>query len=404
MPNALIYSSGFDGHRQVYVFVLANILNELGYEIYIAGNIEDKINNLFYIDKIKENKKITMINTANYNAFGLNINIQEFINMQNIFNISLTIFAEADNHIPLFNSQLFNKKTKFLGKTVGIFLRPFYYYEKLSFINKLRYIKNLKYNWKSDERLFHEILLKHFRLLTVSLNIDENFVLNHSFNYWLPDMFQQYAETLIGEEKIEQRVWITKLNEFKGKNTDRFIFLYFGAAQKRKGYDLLLKLAVELDACFIHCGLRNDNQQYDQDVDEFRKILHFNNRLFETDQYISDPYCIEHFFKSITHLVLPYRDFYGSSGVMLQALSYGIPVLVPKDGIMGIRVRENNLGLTYTGEYNSLIEKFKKFKELSKSDFDDDIARYMETQSISKLKKILVNAFKVNDANLTSFS
>lgn len=399
MPNALIYSSNFDGHRQVYVFVLADVLIELGYDLFIAGNIEDKTRNLLYIDKIKKNNKITMISTANYDACGLNINIQEFIKLQKTHKIDLTVFAEADNHIPLFNSQLVNRRTRFCGKTIGIFLRPFYYYDKLSFLNRLRYIKHIRSNWKSDDRLFHEILLRQFKLLDIPLFLDENFVSTHSFNRWLPDMFQQYTETLIREKQAEQMVWVTKLNHFREKNKDRFVFLYFGAAQKRKGYDLLLKLAVESDACFIHCGLRNENEQYDHDVDELRKTLHYENRLLETDQYISDPNSIEHFFKSITHLVLPYRNFYGSSGIMLQALSYGIPVLVPENGIMGYRVIKNKLGLTYTGEYNSLHETFKKFRQISKNYFADDITRYMLTQSATHLKEVLVNAMKVKEKN-----
>jgi glycosyltransferase involved in cell wall biosynthesis len=212
---------------------------------------------------------------------------------------------------------------------------------------------------------------------------------------WLPDVFQQYAETLVIEENPEQRVWIEKLNDFKERNKDRFIFLYFGTAQKRRGYDMLLKMAVENKACFIHCGLTDSKEKYDYDVTELKSKLQDEGRLMETNQYISDPLCIEHFFKSVNHLVLPYRNFLGSSGVMLQALYYRIPVLVPEKGIMGYRVKKHNLGLTYNGDDDSLIEQFKKFKDTPKDSYTNGIDLYMQYQSKVRLKEILIKELTV---------
>ena len=395
MHNVLIYSSGFDGHRQVYLFVLSHILSELKFNIFIAGNLREKITTSIYIEKLQKDDRVTMIDTSSYAQGGLEISAIEIIELQNKYNIELTVFAEADHHISLFNAQINSRNNRLHGKTIGIFLRPFYYYEKLSFLDKLRYVKHFKSRWKSDDRLFHGFLLKHYRLLDSALYIDENFVAHHKSTQWLPDVFQQFAETLVRNEYLEQRIWIDKLNEFTEKNKGLFIFLYFGTAQKRRGYDLLLKMAIEQNACFVHCGLRDDREKYDYDVDEFRKILYDNNRMMETDQYISDPICIEHFFKSVSHLVLPYRKFYGSSGVMLQAFTYGIPVLVPEVGIIGYRVKKHNLGLTYKGDFNSLIEQYKKFKEISKNSFADSINLYMHQQSVTNLKEVLVKTMKV---------
>jgi hypothetical protein len=395
MQNALIYSAGFDGHRQVYVYVLSHFLNKLKYNIFIAGNLKEKISTSLYVDKLKKDNRIVMIDTSSYTQGGLEVSAMQIIELQIKYNIELTVFAEADHHIPLFNAQIFSRSNKLRGKNIGIFLRPFYYYEKLSFIDKLRYIKHFKTRWRSDDRLFHGFLLKHYKLLDTVLYIDENFVAHHPYTQWLPDVFQQFAETIVKNEYKEQRIWIEKLNEFVERNKGLFIFLYFGTAQKRRGYDLLLKMAVEQDACFVHCGLHDDNEKYDYDVVGLRKILYDNNRVMETEQYISDPVTIEHFFKSVSHLVLPYQSFYGSSGVMLQALTYGIPVLVPDEGIIGSRVKKYNLGLTYKRDYNSLNAQFKKFKEIPKKSFADSIAQYMYHQSVIHLKEVLTNVLKI---------
>jgi len=152
-------------------------------------------------------------------------------------------------------------------------------------------------------------------------------------------------------------------------------------------------MSVEQDGCFIHCGLNNLNEKFDQDLDVLKRKLEEQGRLLETNQFISDPVSIEHFFKSVTQIILPYRNFWGSSGVMLQALGYGIPVLVPEEGIMGYRVKKYNLGLTYSNENGSLSGQVKKFKECSADFFKNSIAEYMKYQTPAQLKKALISVF-----------
>ena len=116
--------------------------------------------------------------------------------------------------------------------------------------------------------------------------------------------------------------------------------------------------------------------------------------MFETDLYIADPATIEYFFKSVSHLVLPYRKYYGSSGVMLQALDYGIPVLAPDIGIIGHRIRKYGLGITYDDkDASSLNSQFDYFKELNPKTFEDNIKIYMNYQTTEQLKVVLINAF-----------
>jgi glycosyltransferase involved in cell wall biosynthesis len=239
--------------------------------------------------------------------------------------------------------------------------------------------------------------LNYFNLLDKACYIDEKFVSKHKNSVWLPDVFQQYADELITNENQDERVWIERLETFKAKNKGRFIILYFGTAQPRRGYDILLKLAVESNACFVHCGLNNDKENFEFNTDELKVILKKEERILETNQYISDPVCIGHFFGSISHLILPYRKFMGSSGVMLQALGYGIPVLVPNLGIIGYRVNKHNLGLTFDNGYKSLLDQFNHFIRIPKEHFQVSIEEYMQYQSISELKKVLIEVLSNNN-------
>jgi len=394
MANALIYSPGFDGHRQVYVFVMANILKELGFNIYIAGDTKQIITNSFYIDKLKSNPEITILDTSSYGKGGLEITAAEFVEIQNVCKTDLTVFAFADHHITLFISQIFKTKNKFRGRIVGIFMQPFHFYQKTGFWDKLRYLKHLPSRWREDDQLFYNFFLKQFSLLDCALCIDEYFVAHHNKFVWLPDVFQNYAELIVKDEKSEQRIWIKKLDDFKEKNKDRFCFFYFGTAQFRRGYDTLLKLCLDTGGCFIHCGLRDDSVNYSYDTNDLRSELKKDERLFETNQYIADPSTIEYFFKSVTHLVLPYRNYCGSSGVMLQALDYGIPVLAPEDGITGYRIKKYELGLTYDGSKASYLStQFDYFKGLNPQKFEENIKNYMSYQTSDQLKSVLINAF-----------
>ena len=395
MSNALIFSPCLDGHRQVYVFVIADVLEKLGYNLFVAGNLQEKISNAFYIEKLKENPAITLIDTNHYAKGGLDITLSELQSLQKNCEADLTIFTEADFHIPLFVSQVLKKSNRLKGKTVGIFMRPFYFYKPNPFLDKLRFIKNIADRWNRDEKVFFSFYLKKFSLLDVSLSIDENFVRNNPHFHWLPDIFQQYADTIVPpDEKSEQRIWIEKLKTFKESNPNRFMFLYFGTAQLRRGYGTLLRLAKETGGCFIHCGLRDEKVESDLDTTENRSALLNEGRLFETNEFIEDPSCIEFFFKSVSHLILPYYNFLGSSGVMLQALEYGIPVLAPDSAIIGYRIKKNNLGMTYTdNNFDSLMDQFVAFKKTDPVVYQEHITTYMKMQSPDQLKNALINSF-----------
>ena len=393
-----------DGHRQVYVFVMSHILEELGFNIFIAMDKQQKISNSFYIDKLKNKPRITLLDTNNYAGAGLDITPSEFLELQNKCKADLTIFAEADNHLSLFTSQIFKTKNKLKGRVIGIFMRPFYYYRPKFLLNRLKFLKHFIPRWKKDDELFYDFFMKRFSLLDASLSIDENFVDNHPKFKWLPDVFQQYAEAIIKpDKKSPQTVWIERLKTFKEKNKDRFAFLYFGTAQYRRGYDILLKLAEETGGCFIHCGLRDDEVKFPYDTNEIISTLKNEGRLFETNEYIEDPVCIEYFFKSASHLILPYRNFYGSSGVMLQALEYGIPVLAPDMGVIGYRIKKYHLGLTYQlSNKDSLKTELNRFKKTDPKAFENDIKYYMDFQSIEQLKTVLANSFVPSKENFTS--
>ena len=128
MSNVLIFSPGFDGHRQIYVYVMSEILKEMGYKVFIAGDLKGKLSDSSYVDRLKKDADVTLIDTSAYLRGGLGITSDKMIELQDKCNANLTVFPEADHHIRLFTAQIFNKKRRLKGKTIGIFLRPFHVY------------------------------------------------------------------------------------------------------------------------------------------------------------------------------------------------------------------------------------------------------------------------------------
>ena len=215
MKNALLYSPGLAGHRQVYIFVLANILRKLDYSVYISANFAEKPKSSYYLDKLENDPEIFWIDTNLMDGNGVTIKNEDFRVIQKSNKINLTVFVEADNHIELFNSQIFNRNNKLIGTNLGIFLRPFYFYEKFNLLKDRWYINELTSIWKKDSRIFHEVLNPVFSLLDKSFYIDEYFTEKHKKTVWLPDMFQQFADRLVSEENLEQRIWIEKFSYWR---------------------------------------------------------------------------------------------------------------------------------------------------------------------------------------------
>ena len=167
--------------------------------------------------------------------------------------------------------------------------------------------------------------------------------------------------------------------------------LCYRTEQPRRGYDVVLKLAVEEQACFIHCGarlgraaLRADAQLkaarggYEADVQSLLATLRERGSLFETGEYVSGFRAASVFFKAARCVVLPYSRHYGSSGVMLQALSAGRPVLVPDRGLMAQRVRSHGLGLTYKpGDWADLKRQFENVLRGPQDEFETTIRRFV---------------------------
>jgi len=350
--RVLIYSPSVDGHRQIYCRVMAEVLLRAGCDVTIAFASRTRGVRVPapHLQPLREREGVRFVDTCDMPAGGLDVDHAGFSTLLEQVRPDATILAEADNHLSLLVSQLLPGRHRFSCRVAGVFLRNTNYVHmgrlREPLRDRLGRYRRGWFRWNKDSYLFHERLQPRFRLVDVALCLDEAFVAAHPRTHaWLPDI---YTPHILDEDAARTEAALhPELIEFLSANQDRRPLVYFGQAQPRRGYDWLLRLAVEEDYAFIHLGTIDDAVPYDHDVVSLRQALVARRAIFETGSYEQSFDVATALFRAASFVALPYRKHYGSSGMMLQALDAGTRVVVPDEGLMGWRVTNFGLGRTY---------------------------------------------------------
>lgn len=144
-------------------------------------------------------------------------------------------------------------------------------------------------------------------------------------------------------------------------SNDTQYILFFGQIKKVKGLDILLKALPKIDdnIKLIIAGKpwKDDFAYYQQIIDD----LELNERVIKFIHYISDD-MRENLFRAANAIIIPYKRIY-MSGVLLMAMSYGLPViasdLIPfkeiiKDGHNGMLFISQNI-ISLANKVNELL-------------------------------------------------
>ncbi|WP_045168820.1 glycosyltransferase [Caldicellulosiruptor morganii] len=156
---------------------------------------------------------------------------------------------------------------------------------------------------------------------------------------------------------------------------DKFVISLIGRQNKRKGFSfILLHLEDILQinrniVVFISGKIENQIEE-----NTLRNIVgKYPERIIYIDRFLSEDE-IAYSFAVADVILLPYSKEFGfSSGVLVRACATGVPVITTSHGLIGYRVKTNNIGLTFDyGNFNSLrscletIMKEKSIYELLK--------------------------------------
>ena len=386
MAKILLYSPDIVGHPRVYCRVIADVLSNADCELVVAMGFTDGmgIEELPDLQPLMRRGSIRILDTRVYSRdTKQHLNAEELVELQNKFKVDTTLFIEADKFNTEFTRIAAGQAPRLSGRNLGIFANTAEWYPgEDSFTGErcrilastlrttIGNIKRAIFNRKQSLKYFYENILIGKSIL------DEIFVKDERLAtwrgppvYWMPEISRSIDTEPTAKDAADFLSRKHELEIFLAANKSREPVLYFGDAAYYKGYDLFLQfIASTPSTCAIHAGCTYDSQQYSYfqyDVNDLRIQLHNEGRLYETNTYVHTQQLKELYFSMIRLYITTHRLAL-SSATVIQALELGKPVLVPDRGLLGYRVRTNELGGVY--EYGNLADLSEKASRLLCSD------------------------------------
>lgn len=367
MPTVAVFSPSLRGHRQTYCRVLAEIFLNDGLNVVVAAGVDQQSgprdgSGALQLRELEGNDRYRFIGLPESDMSRFQRSPAGLLRLLDDIDADAVFLTEADACVRLLTGRFLRRGRP--RRWAGLFIRTTNYIHEQTVgggssartaVRRARRAGRRLLRWRSDPRLFHEVLMPRLGLLDRALYLDESFVGTHGESaQWLPDIFAS-RPWRDEHDSAESRMWAERLTGFMAAQDDRPVYVYLGAPQRRRGYDTLLKLAVAEGGCLLHCGRVVDGAGEWDGVGPARAELLRRGTLFETGAYYESDATADLFLERAKSVVLPHRGHLGSSGVMLQALAAGRPVLVPDQGLMADRVRACGLGRTYrAGDWDDL--------------------------------------------------
>ena len=132
-----------------------------------------------------------------------------------------------------------------------------------------------------------------------------------------------------------------------GVERDAPVILFFGVIRRNKGLEILIQSLPDVIREIGPCTLVIAGEPpFGEDFSEYERVIErtgVRDHLSVANRFIS-PEEIPYFFSAADLVVLPYTSFASQSGVLLQAYSYGKPVVVTDVGGLAEAVREDETG------------------------------------------------------------
>jgi hypothetical protein len=386
MKRILLYSPDVVGHPRVYCRVIADALAGQPCELIVAMGFSDEVGlkDSPDLQPLVSRPRVNLIDTRRFSRSGKpNLRAEELLALQTQYRIDTTLFIEADKSNAELERIAAGEAPRLRGRNLGIFANTAEWYPgEDSFTGQRRTlwaptlrttlgnIKRALFNRQQSVGRFFEKTIIGSKVLDEVLVKDERLASwRGNPVHWMPEISRAAQATETPEEAADFLQGQARLNAFLASNPGREPVLYFGDAAHYKGYDLFLEFVATTPlTCAIHAGRLNSKQQgaaFVYDVDGLRQQLMREGRLFETNCYIHTQRLKELFFGAV-RLYLTTHRLALSSSTVIQALELGKPVLVPDRGLLGYRVRKNNLGDVYA--YQDLTDLRQKAEALWRSD------------------------------------
>ena len=388
MNRILLYSPDVVGHPRVYCRVIADALAESACELVLAMGFSEEVGLAHSpdIQPLVTRERVRVLDTPGHSASGKpHLTAEELVTLQRTLGITTTLFIEVDKSSAEFIRIATGAAPRLLGRNLGIFSNAAEWYPgEDSFTGlprrilaptlrtTLGNIKRAVFQHQQSSKYFYEKVILGARVLDEVLVKDERLADWYGPPvFWMPEISRAAPAPETRAEADEVLLREGELRDFLAGNPGREPVLYFGDAAYYKGYDLFLQFVASTPStCAIHPGRTYDLLQrtyFQYDVEALRTQLKKEGRLYETNDYVHIHRLKELYFRAVRLYITTHRLALSSSTV-IQALELGKPVLVPDRGLLGHRVRTNQLGDVYA--YENLADLREKAEALWRSDLE----------------------------------
>jgi glycosyltransferase involved in cell wall biosynthesis len=301
------------------------------------------------------------------------------VELQEKFTPTLTIFIDGDVLLNAFTRQALPGKPRLLGKNYAVFIMIDFVYRDMSLATLLREPKKRP---QLAHLQFHKYYFKYLDLLDGALVSDEVLARKCSPSKHIP-MGDVIHYPLPPDDHAQKNEFFFKViaeyDEFLLGNPGKEVILQFGELEERKGYDFLLRLVAENpDLVLVRAGRTKPSYRIKWESVLHREQLLLEGRLFEVDIFIDSQELIDKLFGSIKYFLFAYKNHFRTSIMMALAFSYNNPVMVPRLGLMGWRVKHYECGAIYDhNSYESFAKEFATFR-VNYQDYLENTRKYYQ--------------------------
>lgn len=317
-----------------------------------------------------------------YRENGRRLQVRHIRRLQRRLRPEITLFQYGDYMWPQWN-RMSDLGEKFLSPTYMLLIRG----NESYYIDKETYYSVALKRQLQKESLFEGIItLDEYQVGAAGRS---------GHFHFLPDPFMPMQSERESLTHHEQEL-MDRVGQFLVQTGRKPIILFIGAVVGRKNIHWLLEAAYKNpNYCYMQLGVVYGKRAYNEETARFISHLKRDGRYLEISEFLPNILFVR-ILKSlrVKFMLLPYEDHYGSSGIQLMALKFRKPVLVPEHGLMGRRVRDNGLGLTFKN--SSKEDFFAKLKILMTQDpaaYKTNIDAFMKGFSKKALYKRLDEVF-----------
>jgi glycosyltransferase involved in cell wall biosynthesis len=333
MKKILIVNAHVNGHHPFYLSLIVKSLIS-DYQISILGEYTESIRVFF------EQQEIHSAAPDWIKPSGMSI--------EDIYAQSLSVarqvnaFAVFYTYLDSFLEHVLSENSKINHEVTGIWFHP--------------HALDRKYGWLPglDKRSQHRKMIhKRLNSIWITSNIEKIFFLDPNAPQRLSKLNRDISGLVLPDPGVSMPVLdkAAARRYFKLPEAGKIVFLHIGTSEKRKGLsDTIRAFHRALSdpifrerAYLLRVGVNDKLSSRDR---ARLTDLVKNGNAGVTDQFASEEDFIE-YFSAADVVLIPYRKFRFSSGILANAMNSGCPVIASDYGMIGEVVKKMTLSRCY---------------------------------------------------------